>query len=192
MHKSHSTVASEKFRSVTLEIFGNAVWCQERRKILLNLHWSQYSIFNIKRIFKVASSCSKTCKLSITKLLWFTKLVFAVRYVLIESVAQAPVLLFLHDEIVWRSWNYISSMHGTLKTWFVYVEGFRIPKNRTNMNNDRYFSQLYRASWYYQSCLFTIWWTIQFLWNNIKIYIKIVPIFLGSITIMKELMIWAC
>jgi hypothetical protein len=37
---------------------------------------------------------------NINELLRFKKLVFAVRYVLIESVAQAPVLLFLYDEIV--------------------------------------------------------------------------------------------
>jgi hypothetical protein len=27
-------------------------------------------------------------------------------------------------------------MHGTLKTWFVFVQGFGEPKNKTNMNND--------------------------------------------------------
>ena len=55
-----------------------------------------------------------------------------------------------------------------------------------------FFSQLYRASWCYQNLLFTNWCTIELLQKNIKIYIKTVPTCFGSITIIRERIIWAC
>jgi hypothetical protein len=50
------------------------------------------------------------------------------------------------------------------------------------------FSQLYCASWYYQSFLFAQ----ESRLKNIKIYIKTAPTCFGLITIIRERIIWAC
>jgi hypothetical protein len=54
-----------------------------------------------------------------------------------------------------------------------------------------FWSQLYRASWYYQSLLFTNWCTMELLLKkNIKTYIKTAPTCFGLITITREHIIW--
>jgi hypothetical protein len=121
--KSQCTVTSEHFRSVTLEVLGDVLWCHERPKVLMKLYWSEHTILMSKELFRLWAALVQYYNLSITKLLPFTKAVLAVRYARAESVVKGALLLFLHDQIFRQSWQLLQETIWIITSEFIAAVG---------------------------------------------------------------------